>query len=105
MDDVVIHSAESIGQVVSVGDEVVVSSAMASALASVPGPLFAKKLCDFLVRLEADDPGSGKTIGCFLKEREMRSKSKKLVSGIRKEKSFKSKIKKSGASRKGSAAA
>ncbi|KAM0842137.1 hypothetical protein ACQ4PT_058538 [Festuca glaucescens] len=93
LDDVVLHSTQSIGKVVSVGDEVVASSA----LPPIPGALFAKKLCDFHVSLEADDPGSGKTIGCLLKEREMRNKSKE-GSRILKEKSFKSKIKKSGAS-------
>ena len=56
------------------------------ALSPVPGALFAKKLCDFLVSLEADDPGSGKTIGCLLKERAIRNKSKNL--GSCKEKSF-----------------
>jgi hypothetical protein len=69
-------------------------------LPPVPGALIAKKLYDFLVGLEADDPGSGKTIGCLLKEREMRTKSKKEVFGIPKERSTKSKIKKGGASRK-----
>jgi hypothetical protein len=28
--------------------------------------------------LEADDPGSGKTIGCLLEERALRNKSKKV---------------------------
>jgi hypothetical protein len=54
--------------------------------------------------LEADDPGSGKTIGCLLKEREMRNRSKKVAVGIPKERSTKSKIKKGVASRKTSAA-
>ena len=70
-----------------------------------PEALLAKKLCDFLVNLEADDPGSGKTIGCLLKERAIRRKGKKVGSGIPKEKSFKSKTKKSGASRMVSPAA
>jgi hypothetical protein len=73
-------------------------------VAPITGALFAKKLYDFLVNLEADDPGSGKTIGFLLKEREMRNKSK-VGSGILKEKSFKSKIKKSGASKKASTTA
>jgi hypothetical protein len=52
LDDVAIHSTQPIRKVVSVGDEVVASSA----LPSIPGALFAKKLCDFLVSLEAEDP-------------------------------------------------
>jgi hypothetical protein len=100
LDDVVIQSTQSIGKGVSVGDKVVASSA----LPPIPGALFAKKLCDFLVSLEADDPGSGKTIGCLLKERELRRKSK-VGPDILNEKLFKSKIKKSGASRKALTAA
>jgi hypothetical protein len=100
LDDIVVHSTESIGQVVSVGGNVVVSGVVAP----IPGALFAKKLYDFLVNLEADEPSSGKTIGCLLKERERRNKSK-VGSGILKEKSFKSKIKKSGASKKASTTA
>ena len=68
------------------------------ALPPVPRAFFAKKLCDFLARLEHGDPGSGKTIGCLLKEREIRNESKKV--GSCKEKSFKSKTKKTGASGK-----
>jgi hypothetical protein len=71
-------------------------------VAPIPGALFAKKLYDFLINLEADDPGSGKTIGCLLKEWEMTNKNKKVGSDIPKEKSFKSKIKKSGAFKKAS---
>jgi hypothetical protein len=100
LDDIVVHSTKSIGQVVSVDGNVVASGVVAP----IPGALFAKKFYDFLVNLEADDPGSGKTIGCLLKEREMRNKSK-VGSGILKEKSFKSKIKKSGASKKASTTA
>jgi hypothetical protein len=55
--------------------------------------------------LKVDDPGSRKTIRCLLKEREMRNKSKKVRSNIPKNKSFKSKIKKSGALKKGSTTA
>jgi hypothetical protein len=51
-----------------------------------------------------DDPGSGKIIGCLLKERELRRKSK-VGPDILNEKLFKSKIKKSGASRKALTAA
>jgi hypothetical protein len=55
--------------------------------------LFAKKFCDFLAGLKADDPGSGKTIGCLLKERELRKEraTKEVGSGSLKEKTFKSK--------------
>jgi hypothetical protein len=61
------------------------------ALAPVPGALFAqKKFCYYLTSLEADDPGSGKTIGCLLKERPIRNKSKKVCSGSLKRKSKKS---------------
>jgi hypothetical protein len=98
VDVIAVPSKESIGQVVSVDGDVVASTIVAP----IPGALFAKKLIDFLVCLEADDPGSGKTIGCLLKEREMRNKSKKVGSGIMKEKSFKSKIKKNGALKKAS---
>jgi hypothetical protein len=87
--------------VVPVDDKIVASSA----LAPIPGALFAKKFCEFLVGLEADDPGSGKTIGRLLKEREMRNKGKKVGSRILNEKSSKSKIKKSSVSKKVSAAA
>jgi hypothetical protein len=101
LDDIAIHLMESIEQVVSVGSNVVVSGVVAP----IPGALFAKKLYDFLVCLEADDPGSGKTIGCLLKEREMRNKSKKVGFVNPKEKSSKSKIKKSGALKKASTTA
>jgi hypothetical protein len=101
LDDIAVHSMESIEQVVSVDSDVVVSGVVAP----IPGALFAKKLYDFLVCLEADDPGSGKTIGCLLKEREMRNKSKKVGSVNPKEKSSKSKIKKSGALKKASTTA
>ena len=53
---------------------------------STSGALFARKLCDFLINLEADDPGSGETIGCLLKEREIRNKNKKAGSSILNEK-------------------
>jgi hypothetical protein len=107
------NSPNCLVQVVPVGDEVAASGVLApvggkvvasSVLAPVPGALFAKKLYDFLVNLEADDPGSGKTIGCLLNEREMRNRSKKVSVGIPKERSTKSKIKKGVASRKTSAA-
>jgi hypothetical protein len=55
--------------------------------------------------LEADDPGSGKTIGCLLEERALRNKSKKVGCSILKEKSFKGIKKKSGSARKASATA
>ena len=45
------------------------------------------------------------TIGCLLKEREIKSKSKKVGSGTLKERSLRSKINKIGVSRKASAAA
>ena len=91
---VVCPSPEFVGQMVTVGDEVVASRASTP----IPGALFAKKLCDFLVRLEADDPGFGKTIGCLLKERKIKRKGKKV--GSCKEKSTKGKNKKLAASRK-----
>ena len=97
----VFHSPECFGQVVPMGDEVVACGA----LESVPGSLFAKNLCDFLVSLGVDDPWSGMTIGCLLKEREIKSKSKKVGSGTLKERSLRSKINKIGVSRKASAAA
>jgi hypothetical protein len=68
------------------------------------GGSLCKEFSDFLVSLEADDPGSGKTIGCLLKERELRRKSK-VGPDILNEKLFKSKIRKSGASRKAVTAA
>jgi hypothetical protein len=86
-----------------VGDEVAASNVFDhlggevvafGVLAPVLGALFTKNLCDFLTNLEDDDLESGKTIGCLLKEREMRNKSKKVVLGILKERSSKSKIKK-----------
>lgn len=61
LSDVAVHSTGFIGQVVSVDDNVVESNA----LAPIPGALFAKKFCDFLINLEADDPGSGKRLGAF----------------------------------------
>jgi hypothetical protein len=75
-----------------VGVEVVALYADAlGASARVPGALFAqKKFCYFLTNLEADDPGSGKTIGCLLKERPIRNKSMKMCSGSLKRKSKKS---------------
>jgi hypothetical protein len=98
LDVVVPHPPECTIEV-SIVDEVVVSRA----LTPVPGALFAKKICDFLTRLEADDPGSGKTIGCLLKEREIRkARATKVESGSLKEKSFKSKSKKSGSVKKAS---
>jgi hypothetical protein len=63
LDDIAVHSMESIEQVVSVDTNVV----MSGVVAPISGALFAKKLYDFLICLEADDPRSGKTIGCLLK--------------------------------------
>jgi hypothetical protein len=69
------NSLKCLVQVVPVGDVVAASGVLApvggkvvasSVLAHVPGALFAKKLYDFLINLEADDPGYGKTIGCLL---------------------------------------
>jgi hypothetical protein len=65
----------------------------------------ARKLYNFIASLEADDPGSGKTIGCLLEERALRNKSKKVGCSILKEKSFKGIKKKSGSARKASATA
>jgi hypothetical protein len=108
------NSPKCLVQVVLVGDEDAPSDVLApvdgkvvasSVLAPIPGALCAKKFYDFPVNLEPDDPGSGKTIGCLLKEREMRNKRKKVVFDIPKERSTKSKVKKGVASRKASAAA
>jgi hypothetical protein len=73
-------------------DEVVVSDA----LAHVPRAMFAEKFCDFLTNLEADDLGSGKTIGCLLNERAMRRELaiKKARSSILKENLSRAKAKK-----------
>jgi hypothetical protein len=101
LDVVVPRSPESTRQEVSLDEEVVVSGA----LAQVPGAIFARKLYDFLINLEADDPGSGKMIGCLLDEREIRNNSKKVGSSVLKEKSFKGKTKKSGSTRKAYVAA
>jgi hypothetical protein len=65
----------------------------------------ARKFCDFLARLEADDPGSGKTIGCLLEERAIRNKCKNVGSSVLEEKSSKRKSKKSGSTRKASTSA
>jgi hypothetical protein len=51
-------------KVVYVDGNIVASSVVESIL----GALFAKKLCEFLISLEADDPRSSKMIGCLLKE-------------------------------------
>jgi hypothetical protein len=101
LDVVVPCSPESTRREVSPDKEVI----MSNALAQVPSALFARKLCNYLINLEADDPGSGKTIGCLLDERAIRNKSKKVGSSILKEKSFKSKSKKSGSLRKAYVAA
>jgi hypothetical protein len=77
------NSPECLVQVVPVGDEVAASSVFdyvggevvaSGVLAPVLGALFTKNLCDFLTNLEDDDLESGKTVGCLLKEREMRNK-------------------------------
>jgi hypothetical protein len=62
-----------IGHVVPVGDVVDTSTAVAR----VPGSLVAKEICDVLATLAAAIPGSSKTIGCLLKEKAIRDKSKK----------------------------
>ena len=46
---------------VPMGDEVVASRASTP----IPGALFAKKLCDFLIRLEADDLVLARKLGSF----------------------------------------
>jgi hypothetical protein len=101
LDVVVPCPLESTRRKVSLDKEV----AMSRALAQVPSALFARKLCDFLINLEADDPGSGKMIGCLLDEWAIRDRSKKAGSSILKEKSFKSKSKKSGSMKKAYVAA
>jgi hypothetical protein len=63
----------SIGHVVSVSDVVHTSGA----LAPVPGSLVSKEICDFFATLVAANPGSGKTIGCLLKKKANKDKSKK----------------------------
>jgi hypothetical protein len=90
--------------VVPTSDVVVASKASTP----VPGALLAKEICDFLVALEAADPGSGKTIGCLLKEKAIRDKKRGGASSrpiILKEKSDKCRSKKSDAIRKASAVA
>jgi hypothetical protein len=82
-----------------------VDVSMPSLLAPVPGALFARKFCEFLARLEADDPGSGKTIGCLLEEGAIRNKCKNVGSSVLEEKSSKRKSKKSGSTRKASTSA
>ena len=61
--------------------------------------LFAKELCDLLVSLEAASPGYGKEIACLLSRKDPGSKVMKVKEFLR------SKCRKSGASRKASAAA
>jgi hypothetical protein len=75
------------------------------ALSVLSSGILAIRSYDFLINLEADDPGSGKTIGCLLDEREIRNNSKKVGSSVLKEKSFKGKTKKSGSTRKAYVAA
>ncbi|XBI96188.1 hypothetical protein VPH35_032508 [Triticum aestivum] len=94
-------SSVSIGQVVPVGDMVVAPRA----LARVPGALIAKEICHFLATLDAANPGSGKTIGCLLKEKAIRDKKSGGASSrpvVLKEKSNKCRTKKSGAIEKAS---
>lgn len=90
-----------ISMVVPVGDEV--------GQASDADALFVKELCDVLVSLEAASPGYGKTIACLLTGKTSRGKIKKVDAcphaGIPKEKSVRSRGKKSGAIRKASATA
>jgi hypothetical protein len=50
------RSPKSTRQEVSLDEEV----GLSGVLAQVPGALFARKLCDFLINLEADDPGSAR---------------------------------------------
>jgi hypothetical protein len=64
---------KSIGHVVPVGDVVATSLAAAR----VPGSLVAKEICDFFATLAAANPRSSKTIGCLLKEKVNKDKSKK----------------------------
>jgi hypothetical protein len=76
-----------------VGVEVVALDAdVLGASAPIPVALFAKKrkFCYLLTSLEADDPASGKTIRCLLKERPIRNKSKKACSVSLKRKANKS---------------
>lgn len=82
--------------VVPIGDEVVVSGA----LAPVPGAPFTKEICDFLATLDLLNlDRSGKMIGCLLKEKAIRDKSNRGGASSRlvisKEKSDKCRIKKS----------
>jgi hypothetical protein len=65
---------------------------LSGVLAQVPGALFARKLCDFLINLEADDPRSARRLVASWMA--IRDRRKKAGSSILKEKSFKSKSKK-----------
>ena len=89
-------SSESIGHMVPAGDVVVAPRAMAR----VPRALIAKEICDSLATLDVANPGSGKTIGCLLKEKANRDKKSGGASSrpvVLKEKSNKCRSKKSGA--------
>ena len=91
-------------------DVVPTSDVVVASKASIPvhGALLAKEICDFLVALEAADPGSGKTIRCLLKEKAMRDKKRGRASSrpiILKEKSDKCRSKKNDTIRKASAGA
>jgi hypothetical protein len=70
-----------------------------------PDALFAKELCDVLIKLEAAIPGCGRAIACLLTGTEIKGKGKKVDDCPRKEKSLKCKHKKSGAIGRMSAAA
>jgi hypothetical protein len=58
LDVVAPHSPKPTRREVSLDEEV----GLSSVLAQVPGALFARKLCDFLINLEADDPGSARRL-------------------------------------------
>jgi hypothetical protein len=66
-----------------------------------PDALLAKELCDLLSGLETAIPGLGRVIACLLTGTPIKDKIKKVGdcsrTGIRKEKSLRCKVKKSGA--------
>lgn len=74
MGTAVFHSPKLFNQVVHVGDEVVASGA----LAPICDAIFARKFQELIARLEVANPGSRKTVGCLLKEKDIVDKRKRL---------------------------
>jgi hypothetical protein len=54
----------------------------ASVLPPAPGAHFISKVYDFLTNLNAANPGSGKMIGCLLKEKAIRARWVALTPGL-----------------------